>query len=357
MLYVAIGVFIILVLLMLALVNTMQGDARVVNYTGIVRGGTQQLVKQELAGNPDDALIARLNGIISNLQTGEGPFGLVRLDDAAYNRQLSTQNTAWGNLKDDLIAYRADPTEETRTTLYDDSEAYFTTANDTANAAERYTERLAGIASGLEIAIIAIIVVIAILLALRGVEAMHLAKHNRELSSIAYQDSITGLPNQRKCNEMLARHGIISSKCPTCCMIFDLNNLKVANDLHGHDEGDKLIHGFAEVLKKSTPEQMFVGRLGGDEFLAILDYVRGREIQAFITQLEANVREFDARHETLPLDFAYGYAFSGDGDKQVGSLDRSEKETLRSITDRADERMYAMKTSMKKSRGEKQGRD
>ena len=41
----------------------MQGNARVVNYTGIVRGATQRLVKQEINGISNDALIRRLDGI------------------------------------------------------------------------------------------------------------------------------------------------------------------------------------------------------------------------------------------------------------------------------------------------------
>ena len=60
-------------------INELQGNARVINYTGVVRGATQRLVKQEINGSADDGLIRRLDGIISELMTGKGDNGLIRL--------------------------------------------------------------------------------------------------------------------------------------------------------------------------------------------------------------------------------------------------------------------------------------
>mgnify|MGYP000744985677 CR=1 FL=1 len=48
--------------LSLVSIHNLQGNARVINYTGVVRGATQRLVKEELKGRADDALIARLDG-------------------------------------------------------------------------------------------------------------------------------------------------------------------------------------------------------------------------------------------------------------------------------------------------------
>ena len=59
-------------LLSLYSMGNLQGNARVINYTGVVRGATQRLVKEELEGHRDDALISRLDGIIEELRTGKG---------------------------------------------------------------------------------------------------------------------------------------------------------------------------------------------------------------------------------------------------------------------------------------------
>ncbi|MFQ7551475.1 MAG: hypothetical protein ACLRMZ_15560 [Blautia marasmi] len=59
-------------LLSLYSMRSLQGNARVINYTGVVRGATQRLVKEELEGRRDDALIDKLDGIIEELRTGKG---------------------------------------------------------------------------------------------------------------------------------------------------------------------------------------------------------------------------------------------------------------------------------------------
>ena len=68
-------------LLSIMSIHRMQGNARIINYTGVVRGATQRLVKQEINGFPNDALIDRLDGILQGLSTGEGQDNLTRLDD------------------------------------------------------------------------------------------------------------------------------------------------------------------------------------------------------------------------------------------------------------------------------------
>ena len=65
-------------------------NARVINYTGVVRGATQRLVKEELKGRADDALIARLDGIMEELATGVGANRLIRLNDQAYQDLLAS---------------------------------------------------------------------------------------------------------------------------------------------------------------------------------------------------------------------------------------------------------------------------
>lgn len=54
-------------------IKQLQGNARVINYIGIVRGATQRLIKQELRGNANDALVARLDSIVDELISGKGP--------------------------------------------------------------------------------------------------------------------------------------------------------------------------------------------------------------------------------------------------------------------------------------------
>ena len=55
-------------------VNDLQGNGRVVNYIGIVRGATQRLVKLELSGRENDELIVYIDKILWGLQYGGGEY-------------------------------------------------------------------------------------------------------------------------------------------------------------------------------------------------------------------------------------------------------------------------------------------
>ena len=119
-------------------IGRVQGNARVVNYTGMVRGATQKLVKKELNGEPDDALIKRLDGIIEELQTGAGDNGLVRLEDEAFQNQLIIIRQKWQEIKDEIQNVRHGGNYEL---LYRLSEEYFAETDTAVYYAENYTER------------------------------------------------------------------------------------------------------------------------------------------------------------------------------------------------------------------------
>ncbi|WP_286175000.1 ATP-binding protein [Harryflintia acetispora] len=115
----------------------MQGNARVVNYTGIVRGATQRLVKQEINGISNDALIRRLDGIVSELSTGEGENNLIALPDEAYQTLVGQMQMAWGEIKDEIgLVRHGRPSRR----LYELSESHFELADRAVSAAERYSE-------------------------------------------------------------------------------------------------------------------------------------------------------------------------------------------------------------------------
>lgn len=116
----------------------LQGNARIINYAGVVRGATQRLVKQELNGQPNDALISKLDGILAELATGEGENGLGRLKDAEFQALLSQMQAQWAGLKDNILHVRQGRHE---TELYSQSEIFFELADRTVTAAELYSER------------------------------------------------------------------------------------------------------------------------------------------------------------------------------------------------------------------------
>jgi len=90
---------------------------------------------------------------------------------------------------------------------------------------------------------------------------------------LAHHDSLTRLPNrmllQSHLEQLLAKARRHESRAVV--MVLDLDGFKTVNDSLGHPAGDELLVCIAERLKKRLRHTDFLGRLGGDEFLVILD--------------------------------------------------------------------------------------
>jgi diguanylate cyclase (GGDEF)-like protein len=94
----------------------------------------------------------------------------------------------------------------------------------------------------------------------------------------AMVDPLTGLINRRGFFLETARVGRRQAENPqlAAVMLIDLDNFKSINDRFGHAVGDKVLQIFAETAVQSVRPSDFVGRLGGEEFAAVLHNV-GRE--------------------------------------------------------------------------------
>ncbi|WP_114970850.1 EAL domain-containing protein [Rhodoferax ferrireducens] len=104
----------------------------------------------------------------------------------------------------------------------------------------------------------------------RLVDATRAERHVRHL---AYNDSLTGLPNRTLFNDHLSR--CIARAEPTAkslaLLYLDLDRFKFVNDTLGHETGDKLLKTVAERIRGCVRASDCVARLGGDEFAIVLD--------------------------------------------------------------------------------------
>ena len=90
----------------LVLVGKIQGTARVVNYTGLVRGKTQRIVKLEISGTPEDDLLGDVASYIEGLRFGSSELDLVRLDDADFQAKMTALSSEFDDLRNELILVR-----------------------------------------------------------------------------------------------------------------------------------------------------------------------------------------------------------------------------------------------------------
>ncbi|HEY5799182.1 MAG TPA: EAL domain-containing protein [Burkholderiaceae bacterium] len=93
------------------------------------------------------------------------------------------------------------------------------------------------------------------------------------LQFLALVDPVTGLPNRHAFNQRLtdalahADHG----RSGVGLLLLDLDNFKIVNDTLGHDNGDILLEQVAQRLQESLRETDVVCRIGGDEFVIIIE--------------------------------------------------------------------------------------
>mgnify|MGYP000718386961 CR=1 FL=1 len=113
-----------------------------INYTGIVRGASQKLVKMELNDIHGDDLIVYIDDIVNSLCTGRGAYDLPLPDDADYLDELHQTKEAWEQLKQQIYAVRTSRNDQNvKHQLLQDSEDFFQTTNDMVCAAESFTEQ------------------------------------------------------------------------------------------------------------------------------------------------------------------------------------------------------------------------
>jgi methyl-accepting chemotaxis protein len=116
----------------------MTDDGRVVNYSGIVRGGTQRLIKLELSGKPSDEIIANLDKIIAGLSEGSKELNLPKVGDSKFISKLNEVNKKWKSLKELIKNYRHDKAISGK--LIEESENYFKLTNELVYSAEEYAK-------------------------------------------------------------------------------------------------------------------------------------------------------------------------------------------------------------------------
>jgi diguanylate cyclase (GGDEF)-like protein len=98
-----------------------------------------------------------------------------------------------------------------------------------------------------------------------------------ELTELAIRDPLTGLYNRRHFDAMLERmlathhrHRNATYR-PIAAVVFDLDNFGSFNKLHGHQVGDEVLRTFADILRARFRRTDLVARMGGEEFVAIMD--------------------------------------------------------------------------------------
>ena len=151
-------------------------------------------------------------------------------------------------------------------------------------------------------------------------QKQHLEEQTLLLRRMSYEDTLTGLYNRNKFNQLLQADQISDSPyLGVAC--FDLNGLKQVNDQQGHSAGDAFICSAADQLRRVFPGKIY--RIGGDEFVVMDDTPEAE----FLMNVRA-VQTGMAKHNISC---------------SVGMCWRQEGRSVQEQFDEADRRMYQAK--------------
>ncbi len=164
------------------------------------------------------------------------------------------------------------------------------------------------------------------------------AVRERELKKLSETDTMTQLYNKNKYISMIEEH---YPKVDEIGVVFwDINDLKLVNDTMGHEYGDYLISAIAASIVENVGEATMAYRVGGDEFVVIMEHSSKEYIQEFIHKCKQSIDKKNIASK-VNLSAAVGYAIG------VGK-------DVKGIVSKADDNMYIDKENIKRNRKNKE---
>ncbi|USI78347.1 sensor domain-containing diguanylate cyclase [Sphingopyxis sp. USTB-05] len=151
---------------------------------------------------------------------------------------------------------------------------------------------------------------------------------------VANTDMLTGLPNRRHTLAFLERAlaGAREHGAPLAVAIFDIDHFKRINDTHGHATGDQVIRRVALRARAALRDEDMVGRIGGEEFVCILQRSSAQSAEIVAERVRKAVEAGTAAEDDLP-----------DATISVGLAVYDGEADVEELLHRADKALYVAK--------------
>ena len=312
----------------------MREASHIADYSGLVRGVSQRVIKLEIAGEPNDKLITYVDEVVYSLKNGEKKYGLSKISNIRFRNSLEEQIGYWDDLKYEISYARKFGWE--KSDIIRMSEFYYELCDKTTSIAEDYTEDQISDLKIAGIIIISIILIFSVVLGRKAVESAVERRKNAILNQRVYYDEATGVRNRNFFDEFFQEMAVSTSSFSFCYL--DLDCLKVINDTYGHAEGDLYIKSFVDCVKREIRKTDEMFRLGGDEFAI---FMPGCSETVAIRQMKMARDNFIKDNlDKYEASFSYG----------VVSVNENEKRKVDDIIEEADKKMYEKKIENKKNR-------
>lgn len=146
------------------------------------------------------------------------------------------------------------------------------------------------------------------------------AKEN-SLQDAVHSDPNAGIANRLSLDEMIESYLDKPLPANFASVMFLLTNLQEINEKYGHLKGNQLIKRFANILRLASVDHCFVGRNGGNQFLALFESGSQASIQSFLDRVQSQVDAFNKENPETPIAYRYGISVNdGEASQDIISL-------------------------------------
>ena len=142
------------------------------------------------------------------------------------------------------------------------------------------------------------------------ISSMKMDYHN--LYDVAYSDPLSGIPNRFSCDTIIEKY--YDKKLPDdiACVMIDLSNLPEINTLYDHRTGNKVLKDFSGILSTAAVSLCFVGRNGGNKFLAIFENCTDEKLNTFLNRVTDRVDQYNQASDSISMEYRIGKAMNRD---------------------------------------------
>ena len=125
------------------------------------------------------------------------------------------------------------------------------------------------------------------------------------LIDISKRDALTHLYNQSSAQEHISE--VLAYQRDCALLIIDIDNFKTVNDSFGHLSGNEMLLSMTGILKDLGSE-IFTARIGGDEFLLLVEHSHIAQAKRYAQQLHEKARGIRLHNYQLTLSIGIAYS-------------------------------------------------
>jgi diguanylate cyclase len=152
-------------------------------------------------------------------------------------------------------------------------------------------------------------------------------------------DPLTGIANRKSFEERIAQEisRKPSAEPAVVMLLWDLDNFKIINDSYGHRAGDRVLQGIAACFMAAVRGNDFVARIGGEEFVMLLNGIKIAQAMLIANQIRSAVEALRFHFRGTPVRVTVS----------CGLAELQEHDAADTAFDRADSALYRAKHSGK----------